>query len=111
MCFASVGAVAAFVLATGVVRVAPPATVWVETWRMFGFLVFAGLFAVLALRPRASAGVWEVVIFHKLALAVSAFFLSEASEAVASGMVDAVLVLLLGSAYLLTRGWRSWRLG
>jgi hypothetical protein len=66
---------------------------------MFGFLVFAGLFAVLALRPRQSAGVWELVLFHKLAMVITALSLSGAGEAGMSGIVDVVLVGLLIIAY------------
>jgi uncharacterized BrkB/YihY/UPF0761 family membrane protein len=30
---------------------------WIEGWRTFGYVVFAGLFAVLAARPRRSPGI------------------------------------------------------
>lgn len=109
MVIASIGAVGAFALAIPVVRSATPETVWVETWRMFGFLVFAGMFALVALRPRASAGIWEIAFFHKLAMTVTALLISNAREAIVAGTVDAVLVVLIGVAYLCTRGWQSWR--
>ena len=38
----------------------------VETWRLLGFGTFAGLFALLAYRPRYYAGVWELAIANKL---------------------------------------------
>jgi hypothetical protein len=109
MVLAALGANFAFISSLESVRVAPANTVWVETWRMFRFLVFAGLFAILALRPRHSAGVWELVFFHKLAMVVTALSLSGAGEAGMSGIVDAVLVGFLVIAYFCTRGWLSWR--
>jgi hypothetical protein len=77
---------------------------------MFGFLVFAGMFALVGLRPRLSAGVWELAFLHKLAMAGAALFLPGTHEAVAAGSVDAVLVVLIAVAYFCTQGWRSWRL-
>lgn len=110
MLFASVGALAAFATGVAAVRAALPETLWVETWRMFGFLVFAGMFALVGLRPRLSAGVWELAFFHKLAMTGAALFLSGARDAVAAGSVDAVLVVLIAVAYFCTQGWQSWRL-
>ncbi|MBN2041027.1 MAG: hypothetical protein JW864_13365 [Spirochaetes bacterium] len=83
-------------------------TVWIETWRMFGFLVFAGMFALLAWRPRSSAGIWELVFFHKAAVGISSFFLSNSQEAISSGPIDIVLSILIVAAYICTRGWQSW---
>ena len=109
MILASLGALFAFYASIAGVRAASPATVWVETWRMFGFVVFAGLFGLLAIRPRLSAGVWELAFFHKLAMAVSAMNLTDADEAIVAGSIDAVLALLLAAAYILTRAWTAWR--
>jgi hypothetical protein len=109
MVLASLGALFAFYASIAGVRAASPATVWVETWRMFGFVVFAGLFGLLAIRPRLSAGVWELAFFHKLAMAVSAMNLTDADEAIVAGSIDAVLALLLAAAYVLTRAWTAWR--
>lgn len=44
-----------------------PERVNVETWRMFGYLVFAGLFTLLGLFPRRMTGVWELVLFTRRA--------------------------------------------
>jgi hypothetical protein len=104
-----VGAVGAFVSGIGVVRAAGPETIWVETWRACGYLVFAGMFALLAARPRAAAGVWELAFAHKFAMAVSALFLAGAAEAGTAGAVDAFLALALALAYVSTRGWLGWR--
>ncbi|MBM7808225.1 hypothetical protein JOD57_004062 [Geodermatophilus bullaregiensis] len=35
-------------------------------------MVFAGLFALLAWRPLGYRGVWELVIFHKVAVTTTA---------------------------------------
>ena len=110
MFLASIGAVGAFVLSVPVVRSASPETLWVQTWRMFGFLVFAGMFALVAIRPRTSAGVWELAFLHKLAMAVTALLASNARDAVMAGTVDAVLAIFIGAAYFCTRGWQSWQI-
>lgn len=109
MWLAALGALAAFTSGFAAVNNAAPETVWVETWRMFGFLVFTGMFVLLALRPRNSAGIWELAFFHKTAMAVSALFLSGAKEAAMAGTIDAVLAVIIAIAYILTRGWMAWQ--
>lgn len=69
---AALGAFFFFVDAIGATLVADPGARVTESWRMYGFLVFAGLFVLLALRPRRSPCVWELVVFHKTAVAVTA---------------------------------------
>lgn len=87
---------------------ASPDRFWLETWRTLGFFVFAGLFVILAWRPRLSAGIWELAFVDKAALAAIGFA-SGTPEAASAAPVDAILALLLAAAYLATRGWRSWR--
>lgn len=108
MALCCLGAIGAFYTSISAVRMAGDLTVWIETWRMFGFLVFAGMFALLAWRPRCSAGIWELAFFHKAAMGISSFFLSTAQEAFASGVIDLVLTILIVAAYICTRGWQSW---
>ena len=108
MILASAGAIGAFSYGIKQVQAATPDTIWVETWRMLAFLVFAGMFALLAFRPRLSAGVWELVVFHKLAMVVSAIFMLNVKEASIAAPVDTALVILIIISYILTRGWRSW---
>ncbi len=69
---AALGALFSFGDAVGTTMVADPETRVTGSWRMYGYLVFAGLFVLLAFRPRRSPGVWELVIFHKTAVAVTA---------------------------------------
>lgn len=106
---AALGALYAFVVAVSAVRAAGPETVVVESWRMFGFLVFTGLFLLLAFRPRAYPGVWELVIFHKAAVAI---FLvvggSGATDGTAVAVADGALALALVVAYLLVKGYQNW---
>ena len=109
MWFAALGAFSAFASAIPVVTSAASDTIWIETWRMFGFLVFTGMFVLLALRPRNSAGVWELAFFHKATMAVSALILSGAKDATMAGTIDGVLAILIAIAYVLTRGWMAWK--
>ncbi|MBN2115584.1 MAG: hypothetical protein JW730_03385 [Anaerolineales bacterium] len=109
MWLAALGALAAFVSALAGISSAAPETLWVETWRLFGFLVFTGMFVLLALRPRKSAGVWELAFFHKAAMGVSAIFLANAEGAALAATIDAVLAVVILAAYILTRGWMSWK--
>ena len=106
---AAVGALVAMLSAIGTVTDAEPATRMVQTWRLLGYGVFAGLFALLAYRPRHYAGVWELAIANKLALALFGLAFGpgtqDASAALAS---DGTLTLLLVAAYVLSRGWRAW---
>jgi hypothetical protein len=39
---------------------------------MLGFLVFAGIFALLAFQPRTLPGLWELSILHKAGMALLA---------------------------------------
>jgi hypothetical protein len=106
---AAVGALYAFVVAVPIVRAAGPDTVVVESWRLFGFLVFAGLFLLLAYRPNHYPGVWEVVIFHKAALAIFlAAFGADAVDGTAVAVTDGALAVALVVAYLLVKGYRNW---
>jgi hypothetical protein len=104
----ALSAIGAFGVGLSTTMGAAPDRLWVETWRTLGFLVFAGLFAVLAWRPRLSAGVWELVILNKGALAALGFVYGSA-ETLAAAPIDGALSGVLIAAYLCTRGWRSWR--
>jgi hypothetical protein len=87
----------------------PPSTVMVELWREFGYLVFAGLFFMLAANPRSYPGVWEVSMFHKAALALSGLLLfGVATDAGSTALFDGILLIVLIVCYLLTRGYSAW---
>lgn len=109
MWLAAVGALIAFISAIPTVKSAGPNTIWIETWRLFGFLVFTGMFVLLALRPRSSAGMWELAFFHKVAMTITALLIPGAEQAASAGMIDGVLAVLIMIAYILTRGWTAWK--
>ncbi len=95
MLIAALGALFSFAGAVGATAAAGPEAQMAEVWRMYGSPVFAGPFVLLALRPRRSPGVWELVVFHKTGTAV----------AVADGVLAAVTVI----AYSLSRGYVGWK--
>lgn len=106
---AALAAVAAVVTGAPALGETGPETLIVETWRVAGLGVFAGLFALLAYRPLHYAGVWELVVANKLVLTVVA--LSAAPDTTDAGItaaVDGSLTAVLVAAYLLCRGWRAW---
>ena len=107
---AALGALYAFVTSIGNVTAAGPATKVVEAWRAYGFVVFTGLFVLLAVRPRHYAGVWELVIFHKVAMAITAASLTGTGAAGAQSvaLVDGVLAVMTITAYVLARGYTAW---
>jgi hypothetical protein len=83
--------------------------VWIEGWRMTAFWLVAGLFALLAWKPRAQGGVWELLFAQKASLVVIAVALGDVPEAVEAGYVDFGLVVILVSSYFLCRGWLGWQ--
>ena len=98
------GAVVSAVSALPVMSAAPGDTLVVETWRAYGYLVFAGFFALLALRPVQHAAVWALLVFHKLAMTVTALaYLARGGIADASTIVifDGSLTVLLVVAFWL----------
>lgn len=109
MLLAALGAISAFVGSVGTATAAGPETVVVEAWRTYGFLVFAGLFVLLAFRPRHYAGVWELVFFHKGAMSVTAALAGGgATGAPTVVVVDGILAAVTLAAYLLARGYTGW---
>lgn len=110
MLLAALGALLAFVGSVGAAMTAGPGAEVVESWRMYGFLVFAGLFVLLALRPRHYPGAWELVIFHKAAVAVTAATLvgEMAVDASSVALADGILAAVTLAAYLLSRGYVGW---
>jgi len=103
----AISAAGAFVGGLAAAASATPDRLWLETWRTLGFLVFTGLFALLAWRPRTTAGVWELVIVNKGALSILGLVYRSA-ESLSAVPFDLALTAVLAAAYLLTRGWRSW---
>ena len=69
-----------------------------EISRALGYLAFSAIFILLALRPRQHPGLWEISFLGALALGLSADVAA----------VDAVIALVIGTCYFLTRGYLAW---
>ena len=108
------GAAAVAALASGVDALTSlddvtPATLVVETWRAFGLLLCAGLFALLAQRPHGQRGLWFLVLADKLALTATAAgyaALGQADGAASVVVADGLLSAVLVAAFIACRGWR-----
>jgi hypothetical protein len=110
MLLSALGALYGFVSSVGTVTGASLATQQVEAWRMIGFLMFSGVFVLLGLWPRRYPYLWELTIANKVALTlVQLILISRATNAMADGVVDAVVSVFLILAYILSRGYESWR--
>jgi hypothetical protein len=109
MLISGLGAFVSFVGGIAAAQAAEPETQAVEAWRTLGFLVFAGLCVLCALRPRQMPGTWELVIFHKAAMAlVALMLLGGARDAGTIVAIDGVMALMVTAAYILARGYTSW---
>ena len=90
---------------------AGPATQAVEAWRMVGLAAFAGLFALIAWRPLAYPGVFEIAIVSKAALAVLGLTLLASADHGSEYLAfDGMLTVVLLAAYFLADGWTAWRM-
>ena len=102
------GAIVSAISAVDTVADAGSATEAVETWRLVGFVFFAGVFVLLALAPRQLRGLWELTIVAKLALPVAgATFLRGATDANTFVIFDGVVTVLLVAAYVSMAGWTA----
>lgn len=106
---AAIGALVAVVGAVGEVGAATDATRVLSAWRLLGFGFFTLAFAVLAIRPRRSAGLWELAILNKAGLAAMGLAIGTGvSGALSLVIFDGGLAVLLAVAYVLCRGWTAW---
>lgn len=85
----------------------PASAEWAGLWRAAGLMMFSALFAIVALRPRMSPGLWELALFHKAAVAAISPFSSD-PEAFTGGMIDLALAVIIAAAYISTKGWKGW---
>lgn len=113
MLLATLGAFFSFVTSINVIATASPATQVVEIWRMYGFIVFAGLYMLLAFWPRRYAGIWELVILDKAALGITGLVLLGQGVADAQTILifDGSLAVITIVAYVLARGYTAWKRG
>src|SRR5262245_3566063 len=111
MLVSALGALYAFTTSIRAVQAAGTATQQVETWRMFGFLMFAGVFVLLGIWPRRLPGLWELTIACKAGLTVMEALLigNHAVDAQSTAIADGILSVFLLVAYLLSRGYTAWR--
>jgi hypothetical protein len=101
--------IAAFVDGIWRMEVATTDRTWIETWRTFAYMMFAGLFALLALHPRNSPAIWELTVGHKLAVTLFGLWLGNAVPEVSVAVkMDFALVVMIATAWVLCRGWLSW---
>ncbi|GAA1264407.1 hypothetical protein GCM10009677_15290 [Sphaerisporangium rubeum] len=82
-----------------------------EAWRTFAYVVFAGLWFILAIEPRRQWGLWELLIAQKLAITVYAFARWDMPDAPMTAFIDLAVTVTTVIAYVLCRGWSSWRTG
>ncbi|MFC8191015.1 hypothetical protein ACFUMH_05055 [Cellulomonas sp. NPDC057328] len=81
-----------------------------ETWRTLAYVVFAGIWTLLAVAPRRHPGLWELLLFHKGAVTVYSFAMwDRLADAPETALVDLVVTVSTAVAYVLCRGWRAWR--
>jgi hypothetical protein len=99
----------AFIDGCRLVAAAEDDRLWVEFWRTTAYLVFAGLFAMLALAPRTRWGVWELVFGQKAAVTIFGLLNFNVNEARRDATTDLVLVIVIAISYVLCRGWYTWQ--
>ena len=111
MLLVALAAFYAFVTAIGTAAAAGPDAQQVEWWRALGFLMFTGLFVLLAFGPRRYPGLWELIILDKAALTAIELLLigNNAANAASTALADGILTIILLVAYFLVRGWASWK--
>jgi len=108
--FCALGAFVSFFLNIGNVTAADSVTKVIEIWRLYGFLLFTGLFVLLAIYPRRYAGIWELVIFHKAAVSITIPLLVQniTPDIQSVAITDGVLAIIVVVAYFLTKGYSAW---
>lgn len=110
MLCASGGALLAFVGSVSGAFAGSSDRIFAEVWQSYGFLMFAGLYLLLALWPRHYPGVWELAILNKAALSITflLFFRSNVPDAIMIGCIDGALAIGTCIAYILTAAQSSW---
>ncbi|PRY38869.1 hypothetical protein [Umezawaea tangerina] len=107
----SVATAAAFAGGIKLVTEVSDERVLTEAWRTFAYIVFAGMWAMLAVAPRAQRGVWELLLVQKSAITVFALVFFDLPDAKQTFFVDCSLVVATVVALVLCKGWHGWRRG
>jgi len=105
----SLSTLGAFVDGIRLASSAGPDTFFMQWWRTLAYLVFAAIFALLALRPRSTPGMWEIVLIQKVTITIIGYLNIHAAEAPRDSTVDLYLVILMVPAWILCRGWLGWK--
>jgi hypothetical protein len=102
---------AAIAFTDGVTRAAAAPAEWVltEFWRSAAYLVFAGMWALLAAGPRSQRGMWELIVLHKVLITIHALLMLGLPGAGRTAWADGLLVVATATAWVLCRGWLTWR--
>jgi hypothetical protein len=99
----------AFAEGTTLIANTPEEYVLTEFWRTTAYLVFAGLWAFLAAAPRTQRGMWELILLQKVLVTVHALVYLDLPGAVRTAWIDGAVVVATVVAFVLCRGWRTWR--
>lgn len=105
----AVATLAAFAQGISIMTTVAPERLMSEAWRTFAYLVFVGLFLMIAAAPRSQRGAWELVAGHKIAITVFGIAAGATPDARTTWTIDLGLVLVTAAAYVLCRGWYGWR--
>ncbi|MGJ9372505.1 hypothetical protein [Nesterenkonia sp. CF4.4] len=89
-------------------QLSTPETFLSDAWHAFGLIVFAGLFALVAWRPRAYPGLMELTIVHSIGMFVLAFTNQDAAGATATMILHGLLALALLIAYVVLGCIKAW---
>jgi hypothetical protein len=110
MLLAAVGAFFSCVTSFSSVAAASPATQVVEIWWMYGFIVFTGLYLLLAFWPHRYTGIWELAILDKAALGIVGLVLLGRGVADAQTILifDGSLAVITLIAYVLAKAYTAW---
>jgi hypothetical protein len=90
------------------VTAAPAEWVLTEFWRTAAYLVFAGIWALLATRPCSQQGMWELIVLHKALVTIQTLLVLDLPGAARTACVDGALVAATVTAWVLCRGWLTW---
>lgn len=109
MALNAVAALAAFVSGLGITAGVTDERLISELWRTLAYIVFAGIWTVLAVAPRRHAGLWELLLLHKGAITIYSFVMwDRLADAPETALVDLGVTVTTLIAYVLCRGWLAW---
>jgi hypothetical protein len=99
--------------ADGITRIAgaPDDYVLTEFWRTTAYLVFAGMWALLAVAPRAQRGMFELILLQKVLVTAQALLVMGLPGTLQTAVIDGAVVAATAAAYVLCRGWYAWQNG